>query len=372
MIVVSGEVGAGQAAESFFAIISLMSIKTIKRSSIFQPLYERAVARRAPQAVMFELTYRCNLRCPHCYVKGSPKKIRELTTKQVFSILDQLRDLGTFNVAFTGGEALLRRDIFNILAHAKRCGFETTLFSNGYLIDKTAARKLAQVNVNNVDITLNSLKPEIFERLTGAKGALRKVKNAIDLLIKHGISVKIKSTGMTINRGELADIGKYARSLNIIYNLGTEILPCRNGCASAVDSYSLNPSETQAIRRMVYPEIFRGKRKKTRSRRRRDRIFNCGVGRTLFSITPDGKMNFCIEIDSPRYDMLSQGAADCWEKLKAKVDKLNQMPDFVCKKCDLIKYCGWCPGRSYLETGTFNRCSEYFRKSAISIRKGGA
>lgn len=318
---------------------------------------------------MFELTYRCNFRCPHCYIEGSPKEKKELTTKEVFSILDRLKEMGVFSVAFTGGEALMRKDIFAILGYAKRCGFQTSLLSNGYLIDKRTARALAEVNVNNVDITLNSLKPKVFERMTGIKNSLRRVKRAITLLLKNGIGVKVKSTGMADNRDELVRIGKLCRRLNVIYNLDSEVLPCRNHSLQAVENFSLEPEEAERIRRMVYPEMFSGKRRKSRSRRRRDRMFNCGVGETSFSITPYGKINFCLEIDYPGHDALASSVDAGWNRIKMEVDRLNRIPDFVCKDCDLIKYCGWCPGRSYIETGDFNRCSEYLKKSAMAMRK---
>lgn len=346
-----------------------MSIETIKQSRFFKPIYKAATKKRRVRSVMFELTYRCNFKCPHCYADGSPREKSELGTAQVFTILDQLRDMGVFNIAFTGGEALLRKDIFDILTHAKGCGFRTALLSNGYLIDKRVARELARANVNNVDVTLNSLKPKVFERLTGMEDSLGKVKSAINLLIKYGIRVKIKSTGMTINRDELVRISNYARSLNIIYNLDTEILPCRNGCVKAVEDYSLRPDEIYVIRRMVYPEMFSGKKRKTGPRRRHGLMFKCGVGKTSFSITPYGKMNFCLEIDYPSYDIPLEGVRSCWEKLKTEVDRLNRIPDFDCKVCDLIKYCGWCPGRSYIETGAFNRCSEYFKKMAVEAKR---
>jgi radical SAM protein with 4Fe4S-binding SPASM domain len=343
-----------------------VSIKAIKGREFFGPILRSAALSRNPMSVMFELTYRCNFRCPHCYVEGSPKDERELTTQEVFLIIDQLRDMGVLNIAFTGGEALLRKDIFDILAYAKRRGFQTALLTNGSLINKNIADKLLRVHVNKVDITLNSLKPEVSQKLTGVKNALNKVKRAIGLLIKRGINVKLKSTGMSINRDELASIGKLARSLNVVYNLDCEILPSRNGCGAAVGDYSLSLDEAQALRRAVYPEMFRQDgRKPVRPRRRRKQMFNCGVGRNSFSITPYGKMIFCLEIDYPGHDILKLGAKECWEKIKREVDRLNNAKDFVCKSCELINSCSWCAGRSYMETGELNKCSEYFKNRAI-------
>lgn len=278
--------------------------------------------------------------------------------------------MGVSGIAFTGGEALLRKDIFDILSHAKRQGFQTALFSNGYLIDKEVADKLLNVNINSVEITLNSITSKLSEKLTGVKDSFRKIKSAVRLLTNRHIDVKIKSTGMTLNSGELVEIGKFARSLNIRYNLDFEILPCKSGRETAVRDYSLDIDKAEELRRAVYPEMFSGNRKKTRPiRKRSNNMFNCPVGNTSFSITPYGNMNFCIEIDYPGYDILKHGAKRCWEMVKREVDRINNTPDFVCKSCDLIKYCGWCAGRSYIETGEFNRCSEYCKELAIAAKQ---
>jgi len=345
-----------------------MSIKTIKRKEFLKAVLKSATRLRRPTSVMFEVTYRCNFRCPHCYLEGSHKDGKELDTKEVFLIIDQLRDMGVFTIAFTGGEALLRKDIFAILAYAKGQGFQTTLLSNGYLINKDIAKKLLQVNVNAVDITLNSLDPEVFAQLTGGvKNALDRVKSGVELLVRYGINVTIKSTAMSLNRDELVSIGKFARFLKIRYNLDTEILPCRSGTSSAVHKYSLSPDESNVVRRAVYPEMFRQDGRKTvRSRYRRKQMFNCGVGINSFSITPYGKMNFCVEIDHPGHDILKLGVQECWKRIKGEVDRLNHAQDFVCKSCELIKSCGWCAGRSYMETGELNKCSEYFKIRAIA------
>lgn len=346
-----------------------MAIRTVSVKHLMKKMLYRAMRKRHAQSVMFELTYRCNFHCPHCYVKGSLAGDKELSTMQVFSIIDQLKDIGVYSIAFTGGEALIRKDIFKILAYSKKNGFQTALLSNGCLIDKKAAEKLRNVNVDSVDITLNSINPEIFNNLTGTKGALQEVKSAVRLLIKNGITVTIKSTAMLANRDELVKIGRLARSLNIVYNMDAEVLPCRSRDTTFVKSYSLPPDEVEAVRRLVYPEMFSGKRRRPRSRRKRNQMFNCGVGNTSFSITPYGKMNFCIEIDYPRLDILSKSAKSCWEEIKKKIDRLNKKENFICKNCKLIYYCGWCPGRNFAETGIFNRCSEYCKENAINVKK---
>jgi len=280
--------------------------------------------------------------------------------------------MGVYQIGFTGGEPMVRKDIFEILEYANRKGLYIALLTNGYLIDAKTADKLKKVNVDKIDITLNSLDPDTFTGLSGVRGSCEKVRKAIDLLLERGMQVKIKSSGTCLNRDEIVDISKFAREKNIPYLIDGEILPCRDGYSAWVDKFSLDAETLYDIRKQVYPEMFAPckngkKRKRSRTKRRRDKVFTCGVGMASFSINPYGKMNFCLEIDYPKCDILKDGAVACWEKMKKEIDKIEKRVsegDFICRDCNLLPYCGWCAGRSYIETGSFNRCSEYFKKRA--------
>ena len=99
------------------------SMKTIPLEQFHYRISQAATRHHLPARVMFELTYRCNFACGYCYVPDSFRKKyqkRELNTKQVFYILDQLKEVGCFYLGFTGGEVFLRQDIWTILWHARK------------------------------------------------------------------------------------------------------------------------------------------------------------------------------------------------------------------------------------------------------------
>lgn len=347
-----------------------------ERKALFKRIRQKKRKKRMPFSIMHELTYQCNFRCPHCYL-GEQRDIKkkELNTGEVKKVLDELADIGVYSIGFTGGEPLVRKDIFEILDYANKKGFRFGLLTNGYLIDEQRADKLKKANVGKVDITFNSMRPETFAALSGVRDGYEKVFGAVSLLLKRKMQVAIKSTATSLNKDELEQISKFARKKNIPYRIDGEVLPCRGGCEEWVDKFSLDAETFLDIRRKVHPEMYEnrgGKRRRTRTRRKRGRVFNCGVGISSFSINPYGEMNFCLEIDYPELDILKLGAQRCWEKLKEEVDSINNLAlkgDFICKDCELLRYCGWCAGRSYLETGTFNKCSEYFKQRAIERKK---
>ena len=101
----------------------------------------KAVEKRIPVSGSIELTYRCNLRCIHCYLDRRSNLestiARELTTQQIIAIIDQISDAGCLFLLLTGGEPLSRNDFPEIYRHAKKRGMILTVFTNGTLITDT-------------------------------------------------------------------------------------------------------------------------------------------------------------------------------------------------------------------------------------------
>jgi len=134
--------------------------------------------KKFPLTVTFLLTYRCNYRCPYCLFWKVKKK--ELTTKQVFSKIDELKDMGTMNIIYSGGEPLLRKDIGKIIDYTKKRGIFCLLLTNGALIP----RKLK--DIKNVDIihlsfdgpeTITTRDKNSFQDFLKAIKKIKKYKN---------------------------------------------------------------------------------------------------------------------------------------------------------------------------------------------------
>ncbi|MCK5553272.1 MAG: radical SAM protein, partial [Deltaproteobacteria bacterium] len=118
-----------------------MSAKTNPYTRIIKKTMDRLI----PFTVHWELTYHCNLRCPHCYV--APQKSRkELSFQQISGILDLLKESGTLYVIFSGGEILTRKDFFRIAGYARKNGFALKLLTNGTLINERVADRIRDLN----------------------------------------------------------------------------------------------------------------------------------------------------------------------------------------------------------------------------------
>lgn len=355
-----------------------MAIKTKEYKKFSKKINKAARKKRFPLHVMFELTYRCNFRCIHCYITEEQKSSRlkeELETKDIFNILEQLRDLGGFYLGFTGGEIFCRKDIFDILWQAKKLGFEIILLTNGYFIDEKIADDLKLLRLNKVDISVHAIGKNIFEKITQIPGSHKKVFKAIQLLHERKVPLGLKSCGMQENKDEIIEISQLARKLNTIYRLDGELQPRRNKSKTPLD-HSLSYVEAYSLRRACYPEMFakldkKGqlRKKTTKPRRNLKQLFNCGAGYTDLTISPFGELNICMDIDYPKYRIFDGSLKEGWKVIKNIVDNLKPPKDWACQTCDLIDYCTWCPGKGYLEDGNFSSCNPSSQKAAEFLKK---
>ena len=123
---------------------------------------QRALEIGIPIYAVFDITNRCNLRCLHCY---SSEQREELTTTDVYHVLDKLSTAGVGIIDFGGGEPLLRTDIFDILTYSKQVGIYTSISTNGLLLDENCVKRLKTLGIDHVCISLDGAKPETHDRI---------------------------------------------------------------------------------------------------------------------------------------------------------------------------------------------------------------
>ena len=108
--------------------------------------------------VIWNLIRRCNLTCLHCYsISADIDFPGELSTGEVFGVMDDLKGFGVPALILSGGEPLLRKDLFEIAARAKQLGFYTALSTNGTLIDLPLAERIAATGFDYVGISLDGV-----------------------------------------------------------------------------------------------------------------------------------------------------------------------------------------------------------------------
>jgi MoaA/NifB/PqqE/SkfB family radical SAM enzyme len=150
-----------------------------KITQIDPPEHQRmAVARSASQRrpiVVWNLTRTCNLKCVHCYSGSENRRYPgELTTDQCRAVLDDLASFKVPAVLFSGGEPLVRQDLFDLAAHARGRGLHVVLSTNGTLITPPIAARLKELQFAYVGISLDSAVPAIHDEFRGVAGAFER------------------------------------------------------------------------------------------------------------------------------------------------------------------------------------------------------
>lgn len=299
-------------------------IQTLDYHNLQSRLFKKAGRKFFPIKAMVELTYRCNLKCRHCYVAPQTcyRGRKELDTGQVFNILDQLTQAGCLNMGFTGGEPFLREDIFEILAHAKKKGLNIVILTNGTLITPDKADRLERLGLNKIDISFHTVNRDTFDWFTQKAGTYKKVMNAIELLRGRGIDVYLKTTAMTINKSELVKMRHFAvEKFGAHFRLGYEVSPDWDGRKDALE-FALTPEEIRHTieatqedteRQVETSDDSKKKNRKSGTAIQRvyqiphHRLFRCGAGRTEAVIGPYGDIRLCLDIHDPKYNMLEIG-----------------------------------------------------------------
>jgi heme d1 biosynthesis radical SAM protein NirJ len=153
--------------------------------------------------VIWNLIRRCNLTCKHCYsISGDVDFPGELSTDEVFTVMDDLKAFGVPVLILSGGEPLLRPDIFEISERAKAMGFYVGLSTNGTLIDAAMADRIAAVGYDYVGISLDGLR-ETHDRFRRRVGAFDEALRGIRLCRARGIKVGMRFTVTVDNADEL-------------------------------------------------------------------------------------------------------------------------------------------------------------------------
>lgn len=181
----------------------------------------------APYRMDLALTYGCNCDCAHCY-NARARDYPELDTESWRAILDRLWDVGVPHICFTGGEATLRGDLPELIAHAQSLGQITGLLSNGRrLADPAYVQELIQAGLDHVQITLESHAPEIHDQMVRVRGAWRQTVRGIQNALESQLFVMTNTTllqpnaaGLEQTLDFLAELGLPTVGLNALIYAG--------------------------------------------------------------------------------------------------------------------------------------------------------
>jgi Fe-coproporphyrin III synthase len=193
--------------------------------------------------VVWNITRACNLKCIHCYNDSGMKKAsKEISTYKAKQVLDDLAQFGVPSVLFSGGEPLIRPDLFELLEYAHLLGLRTVISTNGTLITKEISQIISKAGVTYVGISLDGI-GDVNDKFRGVNGAFEKAVSGIKNAQEAGVRVGLRLTLTKRNLQDLERIFDFFESENIERACFYHFVPAGRG--SGIEAESLTHSQSR-------------------------------------------------------------------------------------------------------------------------------
>ena len=318
--------------------------------SLMSEVGQKAFNLGVPIAVHLDVTYRCNERCVHCYLDHNDHG--ELTTAEIKGVLDQLAEAGVFFLTFSGGEVFLRRDFFEILEYARRLMFNIKIKTNAVMIDEEDARRIRELNIDTIQISVYSHRPEVHDAITKLPHSLERTIQAIRFLRDQGLRITIANVLMTLNSADQDGVQELAAELGVHYTVDPTITPMMDGDTSVL-SLRIPGEELPGVFRN--PALVGNQEEycappKPPSEEDLEG-YSCSAGHSFCYISPYGDVFPCVQFPLPTGNIRSQKFLDIWNHSPEmnEVRSIKAKDLTVCSSCSHVSSCSRCPGLAYVE-----------------------
>ncbi|MFT5514232.1 MAG: radical SAM protein with 4Fe4S-binding SPASM domain [Rhodothermales bacterium] len=291
------------------------------------------------------------------------KADEELTTSECLALVDEMKTLGTEMLILTGGEPLLRRDIYDIAQHASDQGMWVVMGTNGVLVNDHVASKMVECGIKGVGISIDSVDPCKHNAFRGGPDAWKYSVRALEICREHGLEVLVQSTVMQDNLHEVEDLMAFAKdkgawSFNLYYLVET-------GRGKAMAEQELTAEQTDASLRTLVasqneyaPMLVRAKCapqfKQLAYEMGRGGMESggCMAGTEYCRITPEGNVTPCPYMDLVAGNVREEGFSAIWNGSSVFADLRDaSLLKGKCGSCEFSELCGGCRCRAYAATG---------------------
>jgi radical SAM protein with 4Fe4S-binding SPASM domain len=341
-----------------------------------------------PYVVSWNLTYRCNLACEHCYLDAGPKPLvgtenfadrSELGTEECFRVIDEIVAFAPECLTIlTGGEPLLRRDILEIVRRASERELWVVVGTNGVRITENVAQRLAEAGARGLSLSLDALDPDRHDGFRKVRGAWRNTVEGAEILNRTGLPFIVQTTAGSHNLGELEAIADFAhdRLAAKVWNLYFLVPTGRGQFVS-----DMTPTQYDE----VLASLYRIQRKYDRrmlvnakcaphyiktvlenalrpdsgqaDSDARIRIYSggaggCPAGTHYMGIRPNGDVTPCPYLPVFAGSLRNASLTELWNS-SALFTNIRRRASLGgrCGECEMNRHCGGCRARAYGMTG---------------------
>ncbi len=331
----------------------------------------------SPRLVAWELTRKCNLNCVHCRA-GSEKGPYpgELETDKCIEILEQIRKVGEPIVILTGGEPLLREDIFDLAEAGTRMGLRMVMATNGTLLTPDIIGRMKASGIKRLSISIDGATAEQHDAFRKVPGAFHRAMEGIELLNRNGLEFQINTTVSRHNVKELEEILNMAVKLGAVAHHIFLLVP--TGRAKDMVNQEIDAAEYENLLHWFYrmrdqvplhlkatcaPHYYRILRQEARKQGEKvsfethglDAVTRGCLGGTSFCfISNTGIVQPCGYLELSCGDLKTSSFQSVWKDSQI----FNEFRNFSaykgkCGRCGYIRFCGGCRARAFEATGDY-------------------
>jgi len=345
---------------------------------------------KAPVSVVWSLSYRCNLRCMHCYQNTSQPSSDELTLDEQLSIVDQMAHVGVSMIVLSGGEPLTNPNLDRLIERIRMHKMMVSIDSNGVLMDRGIIAHLKELGVSSVELSLDSVHAKSHDRFRGLDGAFQKTLDAIELCSQAGIFTTVATTATTLNQTESKQLISLAREHGASRVVFFDLIPAGRGkdiqmlslsrrqlldlMALVTYESSRNRGEVfvELPQHVIYSSICNGESTSDRPEKALSverfsvsSFFNCAgrgnlyrklapylggcpAGRLYCNIQPNGDVTPCMFM--PSYpiagNLRKQPFEEIWNSATFEALRDRRRLKGKCRECRFVAVCGGCRAKA--------------------------
>ncbi len=344
--------------------------------------FNRPIQVHAPFLVVWNFTYKCNLNCKHCYSEAGKNPKPELSTQEAMKVVDQIAEFGVTSLAFSGGEPLMRKDFFEIARHAVEAGLYVSLATNGTLLNKENTKKLKEIGLHYVEVSLDGANAKTHDFFRGQNGAFDQTIKGLNNCLKEDICTCIAVTGTKNNLTEIPAVLEMAEKMGIDRFTLFNFVPVGRG----KDIVAADPSPQEREQLLSFlneklsespkiailsttPQLARvalqahsptqddiimplahmqATKISKRAKALADFIGGCGAGRFYCAISPEGNVQPCVFLPLVVGNLKTEKLEDIWFNspvFKDLRDRGNLKGR--CGRCEFKFICGGCRARAF-------------------------
>ncbi|MDR2699539.1 MAG: radical SAM protein [Nitrososphaerota archaeon] len=311
-----------------------------------------------PLILSWNVTRECNLKCSHCYINAAGRKLEnELTTEEGKRLIDQICEGSHPLLILSGGEPLLRPDIYELIRYGSSKGLKMGIGSNGSLIDDTVAKKLKSAGVTTVSISIDSHIAVQHDNFRGVVGSWEKAVNAIKVLRVNNVLVQVNTTLTHDNYDQIDDIMSLSESLGVENFHLFFLVPTGRGVKiddvspqkyeeMIINTFAKVPNHRLNVRPSCAPQFMRIAQGMGMDMRQW--IRGCIAGMYYCRICPNGDITPCPYLPIKIGNVREKSFKELWQN--ADMFKALRDPATLtgkCGECDYKMLCGGCRARAY-------------------------